>query len=193
MHARTIFAVALVSGLCGCQRTLLQQAPAQAGCDARLVGLWLSVDESGRTGEMRARVGEDCTLDLDEEQADSRRSHPQTRLATAELGSSTILWVDGAWGSQTQSVDATVLDAAGSVYVFEYAVEADALTLWPPDHVHIAHAIIDGDIEGATLKVDSDLVSRLDGDPAELREALQRSGLFDRGQPLRFQREAGDP
>lgn len=180
--------------LAGCQRTVLSQPPGESGgCDPALRGHWLSLaNGSSGAGELEATLGDDCQLQVVEHGREAPRHWPMIRVASARIGRRDLLWLDATTANRGFEVATGPVDREGSVYVFAYRVDDDTVTLLRPDHRRLARRVVDGEIEGAAFADGSDLVVRLDGEPAVLAALLGERRSFTRDDSLRFRRAPAD-
>jgi len=192
---KCIYALCLALLLAGCQRTLLEQVPAtEVGCDAALVGRWLSVGEGDEAdGEVTVDIDARCQLQVSEQREEGVRHSAPTPLKTFRLGRRTALAVDAHWANTSFDVSAGPLDTAGDVYVYAYALRRNQLKLLPLDHRALAQRALENKLEADVLLQDGSLTVRLRGKPADLANALKRKRSFERGEPLRFVRGKLEP
>ena len=181
----TLAAAALMLG--ACQMTTFDKAPLAAGpCDPQLAGRWLSQDEDpAKNGEVALEVDASCQLVVEATQNDGVRRSAPTPLHLGQSGLYRYAWVDAAWTlAQFEPGHAAT---PGDVYVLRYAVADDRLTLWTPQDKAVAHAIIDGQLEGEVVSKNRDLFYRLTGNEAPA--VLDHEGLFN-ADPVQFARAA---
>lgn len=189
---RSALVASALLGLAGCERTVFKQPPAEAaaGCDAALVGRWLS--EGGtreEDGELVATVGADCTLVTVERKADGSRTSAPTTLRTGRADGVRYLWVDAAWANASFDVDATPLDQPDDVYAFAWRLRGERLELAAPPHRALAHKVLDKDIAGEVMLHGDSLTVRLTGDREALRKTLRTYRIYRFDEALRFRRE----
>ena len=169
-----------------CEMTTFQAAPiAASGCDAALVGQWLSLDEDpAKNGDVVLHIDDACQLRMDNtEQGVVRRSEP-TALHLGQHGLYRYAWVDARWALLQFDEDNVV--AQGDVYLVRIARDDNRLTLWTVDDKAVAHAIIDNELKGDVVFTNRDLFNRLTetGKPA----VLDHPGLF-KADPVMFMRK----
>jgi hypothetical protein len=184
----------LLLPLAACQRTLLSQSPVEnAGCDAALVGHWVSLGNTREDdGELEAWLDGDCVLKAVERRNEGPREWPPIEVSTARVGSRDLLLLDAAATNQAFEVEIGPLDREGSLYAFAYRARGDELTLLPPDHRRLAMQVAAGKRKGATLVDDVNITVRLDGSRAELSKALAERSSFARREAMRFRRVVAD-
>ena len=194
MTTRLLLGLLVITTLAACQRTLLSQAPVEgAGCDAALVGHWLSEGEGSATdGEIEAWLGADCVLKAVEQRSEGPRTWPPIRVSTARFAGRDLLLLDAAAANVAFEVEPGPLDREGAVYVFAYRLRGDALTLLPPDHRRLAQAVVAGKADGAALVEDSNITVRLDARGEALAKLLRARRSFAKGEAVRFRRVAPD-
>lgn len=182
---KRIVLMALVLGLAGCQATSFETAPLTAtACDPALTGRWLSIDDEGKAdGEVEIRVSDDCQLEVDDREKGVARQGPATALFVAEHVGEHFAWVDAAWVRARFAPEVAITD--GDIYLMHWRVKSDDLWLRAPDHVAIAHKIIDGDIPGEVHSAEHRLRNRITGPAAP--KLLEANDFFDRDE-LRFRR-----
>jgi len=180
----------LLLPLAACQRTLLSQSPVEnAGCDAALVGHWVSVgDTRADDGELEAWLAADCVLKAVERRSEGPRQWPPIRLSTARFAGRDLLLLDAAATNLAFEVEPGPLDREGAVYVFAYRLRGDGLTLLPPNHRGLAGAVVSGKVDGAAHAEDVNITVRLDARGEALESLLRKRRSFSRGEALRFRR-----
>lgn len=187
-------ALVLLLALAACQRTMLSQSPVEnAGCDAALVGHWVSLGSSrADDGDLEAWLDADCVLKAVERRNEGPREWPPISVSTARVGSRDLLLLDAAATNRAFEVEIGPLDREGSLYAFAYRAKGDELTLLPPDHRRLATQVAAGKRKGATLVDDVNITVRLDGSRAELAKALAERRSFARGEAMRFRRASAE-
>lgn len=177
---------------CGCQSTSFDAAPlaADAGCDAALVGPWISVDDKGQADdEMQLRIGADCRLAVKDREGTRVREGEATTLLLGHANGQRYAWVTAGWADRRFEVTQDLQANPADIYLFRYRVEGDALTVDTVDHKAVAHYIIDDRLAGTVRSGERNLVNRVTGVSPEI---LTLPKLFG-DSPLRFRREAGSP
>lgn len=187
-------AAALLCALaCACQSTSFQSPPlaADPGCDAALVGRWVSVNDQDRPNdEMKLSVGAQCQLSVTDWDKGKPREGAATTLKVARANGMRYAWMTAGW-ADVRFANAEVLGTdPADVYLFRYHVEGDTLEVESVDHKAVAHHIIDGAIPGTVRSDDRALVNRITG-PAD-PQLLAMPDLFGAG-GMRFRRETGTP
>ncbi len=187
---RLVLLMAMLPTLAACQRTLLSQAPVEgAGCDAALVGHWLSDGEGSEAdGEIEAWLGADCVLKAVEQRSEGPRTWPPIRVSTARFAGRDLLLLDAAAANVAFEVEPGPLDREGAVYVFAYRLRRDGLTLLPPDHRRLAQAVVAGTADGGALVEDSNITVRLDARGEALADLLGARRSFARDEAVVFRR-----
>ena len=176
--------------LAGCQMTSFEKSPlaAAGGCDPALVGDWASIgDPPDEDGEVTLRLDAQCRLTYEERKATGLVTGEATTVHVARHGDHAYAWVDAAWALARFEEDHR--PPAGDIMLVRYRLDGDVLELWSTDDKPIAHAIIDGQLEGEVIAADNELFNRLTGEQAPA--VLERDGLFD-AEPARFRRAAKD-
>jgi hypothetical protein len=183
----------LLLALAACQRTLFENPPvADAGCDPALVGEWRSEgDRRSEDGELVVFVGPACDLVTLEHGNDGERRSQPTTLHTGRAGGVRYLWVDAAWANASFEVEANRIDRPGDVYLYAYALSRDVLRVATPPHRALAHRVIDKDIPGEVSMLGDELVVRVTGAPASVRDTLSKHRVFRMDEALRFRRAPG--
>lgn len=185
---RSLLFVAVLM-LAGCQRTLVESAPADAGCDPSIVGHWLSVGDGDEAdGEIEAAVDATCALVIVEHGKDGDRTPPPTQLATATVGRSRVLWIDAAWANEAFKIESGALDTPGDLYLYGWTAKRDRLTLYALRHRALAEKVLEREIKGDLTYVEQDLAVRLRGDREAIASLVKRYRVFDTESPLRFRR-----
>jgi hypothetical protein len=192
--ARAVALVAFLLALAGCERTLFERSPAEAGCDPALAGRWLSQDDNDEDeGELVATIDAHCQLTTVEHKASGPRRSTPTTLRTGQADGVRYLWLDAAWANASFEVKPNALDHAGDVYLFAYRLRGDRLDLAPPPHRSVAHRVLDKDVPGEVLKQDDELTVRITGERDALRKTLRTYRIFRFDDALRFRRaKAGE-
>ena len=189
MNPRSLFRRTLVAAcallLGACQMTTFDEAPLAAGaCDPELAGRWLSQDEDpAKHGEVVLRLDATCQLVVDLRGNDGVRTSAPTPLHTGQHGLYRYAWVDARWALAL--FEEAHAAPEGDVYLVRVARDGDRLTLWTTNDKSVAHAIIDGGLQGDVSARNRDLFNRLAGNPAPA--VLDHAGLFN-AEPVQFQR-----
>jgi hypothetical protein len=183
LFRRALPAAALL--LAGCQMTTFETVPLAAdACDPGLEGHWLSVDEDhDKVGEVALRVSADCELVVESREKDGLRTSAPTALHLGRQGLYRYAWVNARW-ALTQFDENHPVPGADA-YLLRFAQDGDRLTLWTSNDKAVAHAIIDGELQGEVVSRDSDLFNRLTGEQAPA--VLDHPALFN-ADPVQFQR-----
>lgn len=190
-HARQLLCLALLPWLlAGCERAVFESAPAASGgCDATLVGHWLSVgDGSERDGEFEAIVAPGCQLTTIEHKAEHEVRSEPTQFSTARVDRINYLWLDAGWSHRSFEVESTLLDEPGDIYLLAYRQRRDTLELSRPALRSLAHKVLDKDVRGEVLLHDDNFVVRVSGDTDVMRAQLRRHRIFRFDDTLRFRR-----
>ena len=179
-------------GLSGCAATTFQKPPvAEVGCNAQLVGDWLSVADSGSNdapGEVELQIDKTCNLSLTEHKKDGDVSGDATMLHIGRDGAQDYFWLDATWAfKRAQSTEPA---PAGDVYLLRYSFLGKELQLRTANDRAIAHRILDDKLHGEVHKTESTLVNRLTG--AVTPEQLRGMVTFDT-KPARFARRDAEP
>lgn len=175
--------------LVGCERTLFERSPAEAGCDPALAGRWLSQDQNAKDeGELVATIDAQCQLSTVEHKADGPRRSTPTTLRTGQADGVRYLWLDAAWANSSFEVERNALDREGDIYLFAYRLRGDRLDLAAPPHRSVAHRVLDKDVPGEVLKQDDSLTVRVTGERDALRKTLRQYRIFRFDDALRFRR-----
>ena len=187
---RPLLVLSMLLALGGCQRTLFEHPPvASSGCDADLVGTWLSEGEKrAEDGELQAFVSPSCELVVVEREAEGEKRSPPTRLHTGRAGGVRYLWVDAAWANRAFEVETGAIDHAGDVYLHAYALSRDVLRIAAPPHRALAHRVIDKDIPGEVSMLGDELAVRITGDADAIRKTLSKHRVFRMDEAVRFRR-----
>ena len=187
MKLRTRVPLALVAllALAGCQVTTFERSPLAAlPCDPAVAGEWHSLgDEPSGDGEMILRISNDCQLAIEERTADGPRTGEPTPLFLGEHAGRRYAWTDATWMLRRFGDEDVVLE--GDVHLVRYAITGDRLELWSTDDKPIAHAIIDGKLEGEVVARDRSLHNRLVAPQAAA--VLEFPGFFD-AEPAAFRK-----
>jgi len=158
--------------LAGCETTSFQAAPVAADvCDRALIGTWDSIgDKREDNGEVELRIDDQCNLLFIEHEKNGSKQGAATLLHVGHDRGDGFLWVDGAWVASRFDMKRTV--PAGDIFLVDYRIKNDRLTLHAPNDKAIAHRIIDGKINGEVRRVDGDLDNRIlaPADPAMLHQ-----------------------
>ena len=187
--ARAVALMASLLALAGCERTLFERSPAEAGCDPALAGRWLSHDQDARDeGELVATIDAQCRLTTVEHKASGPRRSAPTTLRTGQAGGVRYLWLDAAWANTSFEVKTNSLDREGDIYLFAYRLSGDRLDLAAPPHRSVAHRVLDKDVPGEVLKQDDELTVRITGERDALRKMLRTYRIFRFDDALRFRR-----
>ncbi len=182
--SRTVFAAAALL-LGACQMTTFETAPLTAGpCDPLLAGRWLSQDEDpAKHGEVVLTLDAACQLVVESSNSDGVRRSTPTPLQLGRSGLYRYAWVDAGW--VLAQFDQDHAAKAGDIYLLRFAQDADRLTLWTTNNKAVAHAIIDGDLQGEVVSRNRDLFNRLAGNEAPA--VLDHADLFN-ADPVQFAR-----
>ena len=176
--------------LAACESTSFQAPPvAETACDPALPGVWESVGDDGKNGEVEMRVDAACRMHLLELKQGQMRDGEPTQLHVGSDGEARYFWVDGVWASKRFELD--TVPPAGDVYLLRYRIDGDRLRLEMPDSRAIAHRIIDNRLRGEVHRDEKVLANRLLApvDPAALREP----GFFDKDVTEMRRRPGAEP
>ena len=181
---RTLVA-AMALALGACQMTTFEAAPLAASpCDPALAGDWLSQDEDpAKNGEVVLRMDDACQLVLQTTTKDGVRTGAPTPLHLGQHGLYRYAWVDARWAMAQFEEDH--VPPAGDVYLLRIASDGDRVTLWTINDKAVAHAIIDGTLQGEVASRNRELFNRLAGNEAP--GVLDHAGLFN-ADPVQFVR-----
>jgi hypothetical protein len=192
--ARARAAALLLSllALAGCERTLFERSPADAGCDPALAGRWLSQGRDAKDeGELVATIDAQCRLTTVEHKAEGPRRSAPTTLRTGQADGVRYLWLEAAWANASFEIERNALDHDGDIYLFAYRLRGDRLDLAAPPHRAVAHRVLDKDVPGEVLKQDDELTVRVTGERDALRKMLRSYRIFRFDDALRFRRARG--
>jgi hypothetical protein len=132
---------------------------------------------------MILRISNDCQLAIEERTADGPRTGEPTPLFLGEHAGRRYAWTDATWMLRRFGDEDVVLE--GDVHLVRYAITGDRLELWSTDDKPIAHAIIDGKLEGEVVARDRSLHNRLVAPQAAA--VLEFPGFFD-AEPAAFRK-----
>ena len=190
--------------LCGCQNTTFENAPAEkmATCDPHFVGKWRLVsskDQRNEDNDFFVIVERDCKRwRFIEDGKDDEKTESSTHFAFARIGDLALLTVkDDADASDKN--DRQARWKQGYLYL-RYEIVDKTVRLYPIDHKHMAHLIIDGTVGGRTERISrepestpktqgefgsrerDELQNFVAGDTKEMVRVAQLENIFDRSE-----------
>ena len=197
--AFTIALLVCIALLGGCQNTTFENPPAEkmAACDPHFVGKWRLTNPDEKRSEDKGFfviVERDCKRwRFIEDGKDDEKTEASTHFAFASLGDLSLLTVrDDADASNKN--DAQARWKNGYFYL-RYELVDKSVRLYPIDHKHLAHLIVDGAVHGRTERIsrepesaprNGDFASRdrdelqnfVAGDAAEMARVAQLANIF---------------
>ena len=193
--------LALVLPLAACDETRFTADPLgeARACEPGLAGTWRIEDDGDGAPEfvhleadcdlrlLRAAPGGEGGLDLD---AVARRTVSLSPSIGRVDGTLYLSLTDEDFhrAANDEGGDTGHPEASGGFHVYRIELRGESAQLRGVDHRAVAHALIDGKLNGQVRKDDEGLKNLVQVDEAAGRALLRKRWLFRRDQPLRLQR-----